>query len=63
MHSVLVQTGSYMEITCHLKKIEVETETRTSRFIFVCHECQRIFKLCFQDVKATEKRVVLNTRG
>ena len=48
MHSVLVQTGSYMEITCHLKKIEVETETRTSRFIFVCHECQRILSFAFK---------------
>ena len=40
MHSVLVQTGSYiyMEIACHLKKIEQETETRTSRFIFECHD-------------------------
>ena len=48
MHSVLVQTGSYMEIACHLKKIEVETETRTSRFIFVCHECQRILSFAFK---------------
>ena len=42
MHSDLVQTGSYiyiyMEIVCHLKKIEQDTETRTSRFIFVCHD-------------------------
>lgn len=38
MHSVLVQTGSYMEIACHLKKTELETETRISGFIFECHD-------------------------
>ena len=62
MHSVLVQTGSYMEIACHLKKTELETETRIS-FSNVMILLPENFKLCFQDVKATEKRVDFNTRG